>query len=99
MQVSSTTTVDFDLVIAGGGMAGSMLALAVLRQAPALKVAIIEQAETPVSKASFDSRSIALAAASVELLQRWQLWPQLAQQACRRWLVRGVRRLDHHAGV
>ncbi|OYW89567.1 MAG: 2-octaprenyl-6-methoxyphenyl hydroxylase, partial [Alishewanella sp. 32-51-5] len=82
MQATSTTSVDFDLVIAGGGMAGSMLALALLRQAPALKVAIIEQAETPVSKASFDSRSIALAAASVELLQRWQLWPQLAQQAC-----------------
>jgi 2-octaprenyl-6-methoxyphenol hydroxylase len=76
-----------DLVIAGGGMAGSMLAYVLLSQNPALKLAIVEQSpelatdEQP-SKASFDSRSIALAHGSVELLQQWGLWQDLKQSGC-----------------
>lgn len=76
-----------DLVIAGGGMAGSLLAYVLLSQNPALKLAIVEQSpelasgEQP-SKASFDSRSIALAHGSVELLQRWGLWQELHQSGC-----------------
>ena len=76
-----------DLVIAGGGMAGSLLAYVLLSQNPALKLAIVEQSpelasgEQP-SKASFDSRSIALAHGSVELLQQWDLWQDLKQSGC-----------------
>lgn len=76
-----------DLVIAGGGMAGSMLAYVLLSQNPELKLAIVEQSselgtdEQP-SKASFDSRSIALAHGSVELLQQWGLWQDLQQSGC-----------------
>jgi 2-octaprenyl-6-methoxyphenol hydroxylase len=76
-----------DLVIAGGGMAGSLLAYVLLSQNPALKLAIVEQSpelasgEQP-SKASFDSRSIALAHGSVELLQQWGLWQELHQSGC-----------------
>lgn len=76
-----------DLVIAGGGMAGSLLAYVLLSQNPALKLAIVEQSpelgndEQP-SKASFDSRSIALAHGSVELLQQWGLWQELQQSGC-----------------
>lgn len=76
-----------DLVIAGGGMAGSMLAYLLLSQNPGLKLAIVEQSpelatdEQP-SKASFDSRSIALAHGSVELLQQWGLWQDLKQSGC-----------------
>lgn len=86
-----TATVDaqvtnFDLVIAGGGMTGAMLAQVLLSQHPSLRLAIIEQTGAELSgKApanSFDSRSIALAAGSVELLQRWGLWPELAANAC-----------------
>ncbi len=39
------------------------------------------QDEQP-SKASFDSRSIALAHGSVELLQQWGLWQDLQQSGC-----------------
>jgi 2-octaprenyl-6-methoxyphenol hydroxylase len=76
-----------DLVIAGGGMAGSLLAYVLLSQNPGLKLAIVEQSpelasgEQP-SKASFDSRSIALAHGSVELLQQWGLWQELQQSGC-----------------
>ncbi|WP_233078150.1 2-octaprenyl-6-methoxyphenyl hydroxylase [Rheinheimera soli] len=84
---AQTTTDPLDLVIAGGGMAGSMLAYVLLSQNPALKLAIVEQSselgtdEQP-SKASFDSRSIALAHGSVELLQQWGLWQALHQSGC-----------------
>lgn len=76
-----------DLVIAGGGMAGSLLAYVLLCQNPDLKLAIVEQSselgkdEQP-SKASFDSRSIALAHGSVELLQQWGLWQELQPSGC-----------------
>lgn len=72
----------FDIVIAGGGMAGSTLAWALLKLNPALKLAIIEQQADSVSPVSFDSRSIALAAASSALLQRWGLWDVLSSKAC-----------------
>ncbi|MDZ7869761.1 MAG: hypothetical protein U5L02_11300 [Rheinheimera sp.] len=63
----------FDLVIAGGGMTGAMLALQISRQLPQLRIAIIEQQaaeqqgacqqsaeSTAQHTTSFDSRSIAL---------------------------------------
>lgn len=95
---SHSNASQFDIVIAGGGMTGAMLALVLLQQQPGLKLAIIEQqaeqqtaqqAEpTTIAKAaqapavSFDSRSIALSAASVELLQQWGLWQDLRQHGC-----------------
>ncbi|QBL09767.1 2-octaprenyl-6-methoxyphenyl hydroxylase [Rheinheimera sp. D18] len=72
----------FDIVISGGGMAGSTLAWALLHAQPRLKLAIIEQQAEQVSPVSFDSRSIALAAGSVNKLQQWGLWPELAANAC-----------------
>ena len=76
------TTELFDLIIAGGGMAGSTLAHALLQAKPDLKLAIVEQQQEQVSSVSFDSRSIALAAASVDLLRQWGLWQQLEKHAC-----------------
>ena len=80
----------FDLVIAGGGMTGAMLALQITRLLPALRIAIIEQQDVeqqstePAAQhtTSFDSRSIALSAGSVALLARWGLWPELKPHAC-----------------
>jgi 2-octaprenyl-6-methoxyphenol hydroxylase len=71
----------FDIVIAGGGMAGSTLAWALRQEVPSLKLAIIEQHSDYVSRSSFDSRSVALAAGSAGLLQQWGLQSVL-QQAC-----------------
>jgi 2-octaprenyl-6-methoxyphenol hydroxylase len=90
---------NFDLVIAGGGMTGAMLAQVLLSQHPSLQLAIVEQTAETVSSAatamssgsavlasapinSFDSRSIALAAGSVELLQHWGLWSEISANAC-----------------
>ncbi len=79
---------NFDLVIAGGGMTGAMLALQISRQLPALRIAIVEQqAEQQAEPAarftsSFDSRSIALSAGSVALLAEWGIWPELKSHAC-----------------
>lgn len=80
----------FDLVIAGGGMTGAMLALQITRQLPHLRIAIVEQQSAEQQGAepaaqhtsSFDSRSIALSAGSVALLARWGLWPELKPHAC-----------------
>ena len=76
------STTDYDIVISGGGMAGATLAFALTQALPALRIAIIEQQAAPVSQASFDSRSIALAAASVATMQRWGLWQALKDHAC-----------------
>lgn len=82
-SLAQSKTDPLDLVIAGGGMAGSMLAYVLLSQNPELKLAIVEQSsDSEPSKASFDSRSIALAHGSVDLLQQWGLWQDLQQSGC-----------------
>lgn len=77
---------QYDVVIAGGGMTGAMLAFALQSQCSRkLKIAIVEKQSDTQIKApsqSFDSRSIALSAASVDLLASWGLWPELAPHAC-----------------
>lgn len=73
---------EFDVVIVGGGMAGSTLAYALSVIVPELSVAIIEKQAPAVASVSFDSRSIALAAGSVTWLQQSGLWPLLNQYAC-----------------
>jgi 2-octaprenyl-6-methoxyphenol hydroxylase len=84
---STATNSDkpFDLVIAGGGMTGAMLALQITRLLPALRIAIVEQQRVETAQqhtTSFDSRSIALSAGSVALLSSWGLWPELKSHAC-----------------
>lgn len=71
---------SFDVIIAGGAMAGSTLALALnaLSQR-ALSIAIIEPFQTNHhAHPGFDSRSIALAHGTVELLKSWGLWQSLS---------------------
>lgn len=75
-------TDHFDIIIAGGGMAGCTLTVALLQAVPTLKLAIIEKQASETPSASFDSRSIALAAGSVSWLKRWGLWHKLAANAC-----------------
>lgn len=84
-STANNSNKPFDLVIAGGGMTGAMLALQITRQLPHLRIAIVEQQSTePAAQhtTSFDSRSIALSAGSVALLARWGLWPELKPHAC-----------------
>lgn len=89
-STANNSNTPFDLVIAGGGMTGAMLALQITRQLPQLRIAIVEQQSAEQQGAepaaqhttSFDSRSIALSAGSVALLARWGLWPELKPHAC-----------------
>ena len=71
---------DYDVVIAGGGMTGATLAIALAQLKPAgrpYRIALIE-ARMPQQQAhpGFDGRAIALSAGSVTALQQLTLWPE-----------------------
>lgn len=80
-------THDTDVVIAGGGLAGATLALALGRTLPSLRITVVEA--FPLSAAalpgdyqpSYDARSTALAWGSRLIYQRLGLWSQLAPYA------------------
>lgn len=80
-----STNYQYDIVIAGGGMVGLSLALMLVQEMPALQVAIVERAavthQPAVTGNSFDSRSTAVSAGSVELLDALEVWPALARHA------------------
>lgn len=66
------------IIIAGGGLVGSLTALLLAQRRPDLRIVIVEpNADGPVR----DKRTIALAAATVELLQQHGLWSLLAAES------------------
>jgi len=71
---------DYDIVIAGGGMVGSSLALAL---APlSLRVAIVEPvARTAVAQPSFDDRSTALSRSTQRMYEAMHLWDDIVAAA------------------
>lgn len=81
------TKPDTDLIIAGGGLAGATLALALARMVPALRVTVVEA--FPLSpdalperyQPSYDARSTALAWGSRLIFEELGLWPRLAEHA------------------
>ncbi|MGC8121809.1 2-octaprenyl-6-methoxyphenyl hydroxylase [Marinobacter sp. VGCF2001] len=80
-------TVDTDLIIAGGGLAGATLALALARLVPELKVTVVESfplsPEAPPEdyQPSYDSRSTALAWGSRLIFEQLGLWQRLSEHA------------------
>ncbi len=71
---------DTDVIIAGGGLNGATLALALAQSG--LRVAIADPAPVKIRKrAGFDGRSYALAVASQRMLRALGLWDDLAQKA------------------
>ncbi|KPQ29786.1 MAG: 2-octaprenyl-6-methoxyphenol hydroxylase [Marinobacter excellens HL-55] len=78
---------DTDLIIAGGGLAGATLALAVARVVPELRVTVVES--FPLSpealpddyQPSYDARSTALAWGSRLVFEDLGLWSALAEHA------------------
>ncbi|MCK6264746.1 2-octaprenyl-6-methoxyphenyl hydroxylase [Vibrio sp. ZSDE26] len=74
---------SYDVIIAGGAMAGATLALALTRLSTTpLSIAVVESylAEHQ-SHPGFDSRSIALSAGTVEILKKFKLWDAIASLA------------------
>jgi 2-octaprenyl-6-methoxyphenol hydroxylase len=70
---------DYDLLIAGGGLVGSSLALALASQS--LRIGIIEAVpSTAGEQPSFDSRAIALAFGSRRILEGIGCWSTIAPE-------------------
>ncbi|TJZ87362.1 UbiH/UbiF/VisC/COQ6 family ubiquinone biosynthesis hydroxylase [Paracoccus hibiscisoli] len=73
-------TQDFDIVIAGGGLNGPTLALALAQVG--LRVAVVDpQPARARAGAGFDGRAYSLAIASVRVLRALGLWDRLAPDA------------------
>ncbi|MBU2873395.1 2-octaprenyl-6-methoxyphenyl hydroxylase [Marinobacter salexigens] len=78
---------DTDVIIAGGGLAGATLALALTRVAPALSVTVVEA--FPLSadalpdsyQPSYDARSTALAWGSRLIFEELGLWHRISEHA------------------
>lgn len=78
---------DTDIVIAGGGLAGATLALALTRAIPALRITVVEafpltpDASADTYQPSYDARSTALAWGSRLMFEELDLWGALARHA------------------
>ncbi|MDO6746692.1 2-octaprenyl-6-methoxyphenyl hydroxylase [Gilvimarinus sp. 1_MG-2023] len=74
-----------DIAIIGGGLVGASAALLCARANPRWRIAIIDPqpapTDAPVGRPSFDARSSALSAGSVECLQQLGCWATLADSA------------------
>lgn len=86
---SPAQEVDYDVTIAGGGMAGATLALAVARQNPALRIAVVEPFAVgpeagPVLdryQPSYDARATAMSWGTRQCYERLGLWHAIAPRA------------------
>jgi 2-octaprenyl-6-methoxyphenol hydroxylase len=76
------TPQSFDIVIAGGGLVGATLALALSQSVPYLSIAIVE-AVSPNSnnQPSFDRRTLAIAQGSRALLEDYGVWSRVKEHA------------------
>ncbi|WP_375176690.1 2-octaprenyl-6-methoxyphenyl hydroxylase [Marinobacter mobilis] len=78
---------DTDIVVAGGGLAGATLALALARAIPSLRITVVEafplsaDAGTESYQPSYDARSTALAWGSRLIFEELGLWGALARHA------------------
>lgn len=73
------TSVDYDLLIIGGGLVGASLACALAGSG--LRIGMIEAVPfTSAASPAFDDRAIALAAGSQRIFSAMELWPSLRER-------------------
>jgi len=78
--MSPAANPDFDIVVAGGGMIGTSLAIAL--RPLSLKVAVVEPIERgDRQQPSFDERSTALSRSSQRMFDAMGLWPRIIAAA------------------
>lgn len=71
---------DYDIVIAGGGMVGASLALALADTK--LRIAVVEPVKASADQQpSYDDRGIALSLSSRRIFEALEVWPELVEQA------------------
>ncbi len=87
-------TGDTDILIAGGGLNGPALALALAQGG--FRVTVVDARPAPArAEAGFDGRAYALAIASVRLLTAIRVWPKVAEKA---QPMLEIKASDGHAG-
>lgn len=85
--MADTQQWDTDILIAGGGLAGATLALAICRLVPGYRVTVVEAfplTDDPAPtdyQPSYDARSTALSWGSRDIYERLGLWRAIEQQA------------------
>ena len=86
-QCASITTI-YDVIIIGAGMAGTLCALALLKNNNKLKVLLLDEnaprnhgRQSEEENPSFDARCLALSMGSVDLLNQLGLWQHIATHA------------------
>lgn len=75
---------DYDIAIVGAGLSGSLLAHAVLKLSPSLKIVLLDDNAEQLDKGchpGFDARSVALSAGSYHILDELGLWSELQEKA------------------
>ena len=77
--ISPAMTHDVDVLIAGGGLNGTTLALALA--SGGLSVALVDPAPPGAREGAFDGRSYALALTSQRLLKALGIWRRIADEA------------------
>lgn len=78
MDDGKISTVNYPVVIAGGGLVGALTALLLARGRQDWRIAVLEPQEQGPAQ---DKRTIALAAATVALLEQIGVWQHVAEQA------------------
>lgn len=87
MDKNSSRPGDYDVVIVGAGIVGCLLAYALLKRSPTLRVALVDENPQPksVSKTfihpGFDARSIALSAGTCDILSGLGFWADIQVNA------------------
>jgi 2-octaprenyl-6-methoxyphenol hydroxylase len=87
MPSTTKAAQTFDLIIAGGGLSGVLMALSVAdlqhHSGQKLSIAIVEHHPlTEDISSSYDARVLALAHGSAQYLRQLAIWPKLKNDAC-----------------